>query len=193
MPNYPAPGSYNPCPPNPILPLTSDRDALHDEINSFAAGGGTAGQIGIAWGWYMLSPNFGYLWPGEGEAADYDEEDLAKVAIIMTDGAFNTTYYKGVIARDSGSGSGSSNYKINHDSANGSSSSQALSLCTAMKAAGIEVYAIGFDIASEAGAEEMLTSCATDPSHLYLPEDGTALKDAFHAIALKVSNLRLSK
>jgi Flp pilus assembly protein TadG len=193
MPNYPAPGTYNPCPPNAILPLTSDRDALHTEINSLTAGGATAGQIGIAWGWYMLSPNFGYLWPGEGEAADYDAADLAKVAIIMTDGAFNTTYYDGVIARDSGSGSGTNAYKINHDSANGSSSNQALSLCTAMKAAGIEIFAVGFDIASEPDAQALLGSCATDASHLYLPEDGTSLKSAFHSIALKVSRLRLSK
>jgi hypothetical protein len=39
----------------------------------------------------------------------------------------------------------------------------------------------------------LLTQCATDPSHLYLPEDGVALKDAFHSIALKVSRLRLSR
>jgi hypothetical protein len=88
----------------------------------------------------MLSPNFAYLWPSASQPAAYGTEDLVKVAIIMTDGAFNTTYYNGVIAKDSGSGSGSSNYKVNHNSANGSSSSQALQLCTAMKAAGIEMF-----------------------------------------------------
>src|SRR5690606_15532509 len=65
--SYPPPGSYNPCLPNTIIPLTSDRGVLHSNINALQAVGSTAGQIGVAWGWYMLSPNFGYLWPSESQ------------------------------------------------------------------------------------------------------------------------------
>jgi Flp pilus assembly protein TadG len=193
MPNYPAPGTYNPCPPNAIVPLSSDKSALHGDINALSAGGSTAGQIGVAWGWYMLSPNFGYLLPSESQPADYGADHLLKAAVIMTDGAFNTAYYDGVIAQDSGSGSGTSAYKINHNSANGASSDQALTLCGAMKTAGIEVYTVGFDIASDPDAQALLSACATDASHVYFPSDGTELKSAFHSIALKVSRLRLSK
>jgi Flp pilus assembly protein TadG len=193
MPNYPAPGTYNPCPPNSIVPLTSDRDTLHTDINALSAGGGTAGQIGVAWGWYMLSPNFGYLWPSDSQPGAYGADHLLKAAVIMTDGAFNTSYYDGVIAKDSGSGSGSSAYKINHNAADGASADQALALCGAMKTAGVEVYTVGFDIASDPDAQALLSACATDASHVYFPSDGTELKSAFHSIALKVSRLRLSK
>src|SRR5690606_27576502 len=90
--NFPPPGSYNPCLPNTILPLTSDRSVLHSNINALQAVGSTAGQIGVAWGWYMLSPNFGYLWPSESQPGAYGDDELIKVAVIMTDGEFNTIF-----------------------------------------------------------------------------------------------------
>ncbi|MGH6895583.1 MAG: pilus assembly protein TadG-related protein [Geminicoccaceae bacterium] len=191
--NFPAPGTYNPCPENTIVPLTSNKALLHGEIDVLEAVGSTAGHIGVAWGWYMLSPNFGYLWDTEGQPAAYGAEDLIKVAIIMTDGEFNTVYYNGVIAEDSTSGSGSGAYKINEDSLNGSSNDQALELCNAMKAAGIVIYTVGYDIDEGTTTRERMEQCATEPEYAYFPEDGAELKQHFRAIAMKVSTLRLSK
>ena len=190
--NYPAPGSHNPCLSATIVPLTSDRSLLHDEIDDLEPAGSTAGHIGIAWGWYMLSPNFGYLWDAESEPAAYDEEDLVKVAILMTDGEFNTVYRNGVVAKNSTSGSGSLAYQINQNSLNGSSYNQAEQLCAAMKDQGILVYTVAFDVAGSQ-AEAIMEECATDPSYAYNPSDGTELKDVFRAIARRVSTLRLSK
>ena len=48
---------------NSIQPLTSDKALLKRRISKMAHGGGTAGQLGTAWAWYMLSPNWSYLWP----------------------------------------------------------------------------------------------------------------------------------
>ncbi|MFY7852690.1 MAG: ubiquitin-activating E1 FCCH domain-containing protein, partial [Brevundimonas sp.] len=59
--NYPS--SSNPCPSATIMPLSSDKTALKAQINNYTVGGSTAGQIGLAWGWYMVAPNFGYMWP----------------------------------------------------------------------------------------------------------------------------------
>jgi len=189
--NYPAPN--NPCPSSQIVPLTSNKTTLHDAIDLLDTEGSTAGQIGLAWGWYMVSPNFGYLWPADSQPADYGAEDLVKVVIFMTDGDLNTAHYNGVVAKDSGSGSGWSGYKINQNATNGSSFSQAQTLCTAMKAADIIVYTVGFDVASLPAAQNLVQDCATDPTYAYTPDNGTELAQAFHDIAVNVSLLHLSK
>ena len=189
-------GSGNPCLAYEILPLSSNKTELHNRINALEHGGSTAGHLGVAWGWYMISPNFGDLWPAESKPKQYGEIHLGrkvlKVVVIMTDGAFNTLHYDGVIAKNSGSGSGSSSEKIDHNGTNGSSFTQAAALCTNMKAAGVEVYTVGFAGASTGPAADFVSNCATDAQHVYLPSTGTELKQAFRDIAVQVSNLRIS-
>lgn len=188
--------SYNPCPDPVIMPLSSNKTALHSAIESLEAAGSTAGQIGVAWGWYLISPNFGYLWPVDSQPMDYGTihlgQEVLKVVVVMTDGDFNTIYADGVIARNSTSGSGSSSYKIDENGSNGSAFEQAEALCDGMKAEGVIVYTVGLDVASTSGAEAFVNNCATNADHVYLPEDGTALKQAFRDIAVQVSNLRIS-
>jgi Flp pilus assembly protein TadG len=190
--NYPDPA--NPCVTNQIAPLSSDKATLHAKINGLTATGSTAGQIGTAWGWYMLSPNFAYLWPAASRPAAYGTPKLLKVAIIMTDGDYNTIYYNGVIAKDAASGSGSSSTHINHNSHNGTAYSQAEALCAAMKAPGIdiEIYTVGLGLVTQA-AEDIMSHCATSAAHVYLPASGAEMKTAFKDIAMKISKLRLSK
>ena len=188
--------AYNhPCTTSEIVPLTSDIPTLENAIDAMSAAGATAGQIGVGWGWYMVSPNFGYLWPDpENVPAAYNAPNLQKAVVLMTDGEFNTIYSDGVIAKDSGSGSGGSRYKINQNGDNGLDAfQQAQLLCSGMKADNIEVYTIGFDIGSSSTIQNFLTNCATDPSHYYEAVDGEQLKQVFHTIAINISQLRLSK
>ena len=92
--NYPIPG--NNCPSNALVPLTSDRNHLTHQISLLRDGGSTAGQVGLAWGWYAVSPNFNGLWPSAANhAAPYGADDLLKVVVMMTDGEFNTPYCNG--------------------------------------------------------------------------------------------------
>lgn len=191
--NYPSSGAGNNCLSDPILPLTSDKTLLHSRIDALAAVGSTAGQIGTAWGWYMLSPNFSYLWPADSQPAAYGTEELLKVAIIMTDGEYNTAYRSGVIAQDSGTGSGSNADKINQNATNGNPYTQAQQLCANMKAAGIIVYTVGFAISGSTNVVNLMNQCATSPSHVYFPDSGVDLQHAFRAIAMSISRLRLSK
>lgn len=195
-PHYPPPGNYNPCPSATIVPLSSDKEALKGEITNLEIGGSTAGQIGVAWGWYMISPNFGYLWPAESQPKDYGAihlgQEVLKVVVIMTDGDFNTVYVDGVVAKNSTVGSGGPDYKIDENGTNGSSFDQADALCDNMKAEGIIIYTVGLAVADKPGAQAIVNSCATDADHVYLPEDGTELKQAFRDIAVQVSNLRIS-
>jgi Flp pilus assembly protein TadG len=190
--NYPA--SSNPCPSPVITPLTSDRTSLKNQIAALDDGGSTAGQIGLAWGWYMVSPNFGYLWPNSTQKpAAYGTPETMKIVIMMTDGAFNTPYCKGVIAANAGSGSGSASDHINCNATNGDAFSQAKELCTKIKAKNVIIYTVGFDVGSDATAKSMLTTCATKTTQAYFPATGGELKTTFKSIAQEISALRIAK
>ncbi|MBS0385234.1 MAG: pilus assembly protein TadG [Proteobacteria bacterium] len=186
-------GSDNPCPTgNTIVPLTTNTTALNAQINALQAANSTAGHIGTAWGWYMLSPNFSYLWPAASQPAAYNAPSTLKIMVLMTDGAYNTSYCNGVISQLSGSGSGSTSNHINCNSANGDSPTQALALCSAMKAQGVIIYTVGFDLQGDQNAISLLTNCATDPSHFYNAATGTDLQSAFQSIANQITQLRIS-
>ncbi len=179
------------CPSATIMPLSTDKTALKASVEDYVAAGSTAGQIGAAWGWYMVDPNFAYLWPTASQPAAYTKPDLLKVVIMMTDGEFNSEYCNGVLSKDSQS-SGSS-YRINCNATNGDGTVQALAQCKAMKDAGVVVYSVGFDLGGNATAENFIKTCATSSDHVYLPSGGGALKDAFASIGKDIMKLRLSK
>ncbi|MFY8163867.1 MAG: ubiquitin-activating E1 FCCH domain-containing protein [Brevundimonas sp.] len=189
--NYPS-TSGNPCPSSTILPLSSDRSALKSRIRDLSVVGSTAGQIGMAWGWYAVSPNFNGLWPGS-PAGAYEPEDTLKAVIIMTDGEFNTPYNSGVIAVDAGAGSGGYRDKINQNATNGDPFAQGQALCDSMKAAGVIVYTVGFQISRGGSAAALLADCATSPQHAHLPASGADLSAAFAEIGRDITRLRISK
>ena len=189
--NYPASG--NPCLSNTIVPLTSTKATLTTAITGFAASGSSGGHIGVAWGWYSISPNFSSIFTGTSTPAAYTAPHIKKVLILMTDGEYNSSYCGGVISQDSTSGSGSASDHINCNAPNGNTYSQAQSLCTAMKAQDVIVYTVGFQIPANSSAETLVNNCATDAAHVYLPATGTALQDAFEAIGSDIAALRISK
>ena len=185
--------SANGCLASTITPLSTDRTALKSQIDGLTAAGSTAGHLGLAWGWYLVSPDFASLWPSASRPAAYGTDKLLKVVVLMTDGAFNTTYCKGVISKDSGSGSGSAADHINCNAPNGDAFSQARTLCANMKAKGVIIYTVGFDVAADQDAQDIVRECATDAQHVYLPSTGAALKTAFRAIGEDISRLRISR
>lgn len=191
--NYAA--SSNPCLQNEIQPLTSDKTVLNAAIDDLVATGSTGGQVGVGWGWYLLAPDFGYLWPAESVPAAYGSEHLHKIMVLMTDGEYNSPYCNGVIAKDATSGSGNTSDHINCNATNGNSYTQAEKMCDAMKAEGkdVEIYAIGFKVDDYPRGEQLMEYCATDASHFYTADDGDELKEVFDAIANNVSDIYLSR
>lgn len=188
--NYP--NSGNPCLSSAIVPLSNNRTSLKASIDGYSAQGSTAGQIGLAWGWYMVSPTFGAIWPEASRPAPYGDKDLIKVVVLMTDGEFNTTYCKGVISKDAGSGSGDNGDHINCNATNGGAFAQAKALCDAMKLKGVTIYTVGFDLDDGSAAEDIMEECASDAEHVFLPDSGADLKSAFRAIGQDINALRLS-
>jgi Flp pilus assembly protein TadG len=171
---------------NVIMPLSSNKPALRSAIDGFNAAGGTAGPLATAFGWYMLSPKWENIWPADSRPASYADISarntagmplVRKVAVIMTDGVFNMMR---------------GNYMNNL----GKVADHARSVCAEMKAAGIEVYTVGFALdqlhgGDRSNAENMLKDCGTSVRHFYSTLTVEQLKVAFRDIALKVSPVRL--
>ena len=177
------------CLGSTIQPLSSSISGIKTNIDALAVSGSTAGQIGIGWGWYMVSPNFGSLWPSSA-AATYNTAETLKAVIIMTDGEFNAPYCKGVTARGYNAASSASN---DCDPDNGEPYAQSRALCDAMKVKGIVVYTVGFQITAGGDSEALLAYCASTASGFYNAGSGTELSAAFNAIGRDITKLRISR
>jgi len=177
------------CLSSTIQPLSSSVSAIKADIDALSVSGSTAGQIGIAWGWYMVSPNFGSLWPASA-GASYNTAETLKAVIIMTDGEFNAPYCNGVTAR----GYNASNSRSNNcDPDNGEPYAQSRALCDAMKARGVVVYTVGFQIPAGGNPDNLMRFCASTASSFYNAGSGTELSEAFNAIGRDITQLRISR
>jgi Flp pilus assembly protein TadG len=185
--NYPNPSGT--CMDSTIQPLSSSINDIKTNIDNLSVSGSTGGQIGIAWGWYMVSPNFGSLWPASAGAA-YNTAETLKAVIIMTDGEFNAPYCKGVMARGYNASNSESN---NCDPDNDEPYAQSRALCDAMKLKGVIVYTVGFQIGNSGNARSLLQYCASTSSGFYDAGSGAELSEAFNAIGRDITKLRISR
>jgi Flp pilus assembly protein TadG len=179
LPNVPTlPYGNYVCPPSTVLGLQgkSQQQELKDTIDSYIAEGGTAGHIGTAWGWYLLSPEWSSVL-GASAPKPYDDSDVEKSVIIMTDGLFNTSYLTG--------GSTPAGTMT------AESYSQFQALCGGMKAKKIKVYTVGFDLSDPQALLE-LQNCASEPTNFFDAKTGADLKAAFKSIADKLNTLRVA-
>jgi len=69
--------------PNPIVPLTNQRSVLEAAVNSLISWhrGGTFSNVGMAWGWRVISPQEPFT-----EGLPYGTPRYDKAVILMTDG-----------------------------------------------------------------------------------------------------------
>ena len=162
-----------------------------EHINGLVAEGGTAGHLGIAWGWYLLSPNWTGIWPEESRPRDYGATRTSKFLILMTDGEFNTAHYNGVASKNYAYGNNDD--RINQNATNGAPFDQAENLCDGMKEQDIVIYTVGFGLTEGSDADDFLQGCATDTDHAYRAQTGSELQQAFQEIATSITLLRLSR
>lgn len=203
-------GGSSSCPDSDmkLLPLTSDRDDLMDKIDDLDDGGSTAGQTGIAWGWYTLSPNWSNLWPTDSQPSAYSDDDVLKFAVIMTDGD-NNAYYDLKETQTctqtgtSGKFGGTKTYTCTtstkwtayseSEGYNNTSSTRARTLCDAMKDAGITIYGVYFGTSSSSAGAKNMSSCASSSDNFYQASSSTELISAFGNIAKTIQAIRLIK
>ena len=174
-----------------VTPLSADKTMLKSAIDRYQAGGGTAGHLGTAWAWYMLSPSWADVVMPAASPGSYEltrqtgsngQPALRKIAILMSDGDFDREYCNGVDTA-----------VINCDSPNGSSSEQTAVLCQNMKASGITIYSIGLQLSAAGGARSAMEQCASDAAKFYTVEDGEGLRQAYRDIAVQIAAVHVSK
>ena len=177
----------NKCPDAKIVPLTTDKDALLDSIDDFKADGYTGGAIAVQWTYYMLSPNWRSAIKNAGLGdgpANTNPNKISKVAILMTDGQFNTAY-AGV----------SGNYNNQGNVSRGN----AESICANMKRDGIEIFTIGFALPSDEASEArgVLKNCSSPDKpgiqHFFDVSTGKELNQAFQDIIANTERVALTQ
>ena len=157
------------CPVNTVLALTDDKDALSASLNGYVADGMTAGHLGIAWAWYLVSPKWDNFWPSASKPEQPNNAKLVKAIIIMTDGMFNQEY----------------------EIDNGTSAQQAQELCTNIKNEGVLVFTVGFQAPEE--VMPLMQACASKPEYAFDAASGDALRTSFAEISRQLNELRISQ
>lgn len=188
-----------------IQPLTPDRKELTNSVNALRATGYTAGQTGIQWGWYTLSPNWTNLWPSESDPEPYTNDDVLKFAIIMTDGAFNT-YYDQTKTKIKKFKKCKKKYGKNSDKCwevswddhyqsgyNGEPSKRARALCDNMKNEDIKIYTVYFGSNTSSSEAKVMKYCSEGSGTFNAASSSAALISAFGNIAKKIQSIYLSQ
>ena len=160
-----------------IIPLSSDKVMLKNHIDSLDGNGYTAGALGTAWAWYLLSPEWSGIFTGNSAPRSYGSAKLRKIAVLLTDGTYNTRH-----GTPHGDGSTESQ----------AISQQAVDLCTGMKNRGIDIFTIGFRLDNDL-ARNTMASCASSADKAFLAENAEQLEAAFNDIAYRVVPLHLKK
>ena len=182
------------CTTKPILPLSTDKATIKAKINEMAAKGMTSIGEGAAWGWRTLSPGLPFA---EGRAYGADENQ--KVLVLMTDGQNTYTPNNNFLKSQYGLFGFVARGQLGTTSTNSSTLTTAmdartLQTCRNIKGAGIIIYTVAFQIASdEASALDLLKSCASDDDKYFAPNTDSELLNAFNAIGKDISMLRVSK
>ncbi len=171
-----------PCPNAQIIPMTDNKSSLKNAVDGYTANGSTAGQLGASWAWYLVSPNWSSIWPAASRPAPYNDGRTIKTVLLMTDGVYNTI---GGLNKGDGSVEAVTASKLSVD------------ICNGMKAKGVTVYTVGFDLNSAGAYKDRvintLTSCASESAKFFRAENGDELETAFKQIAEDIVRLRLSK
>ena len=176
------------CNLEPMLPLTTDHQAIRDRVDDFQPRGGTNHSVlGLMWGARMLDYAWQDVWGGSVHPADPDQEiekfatPMTKAIILLTDGEDYWT---------------TSDERTNMPDA----SPTREEACDAVKAMGIRIYVVAAIEPGEqyqhAQAIAGLPDCSSrddDPSGEYVfinNSDGNDLKTAFRKIGEQMVRTR---
>ena len=149
-----------------VRPLSQNFSQLTTAIGSMRPIGYTNIALGLDLGWHMLTPDAPFTEVHQGDG-------VQKVAILLTDGRQTV--------RAHGPGN-----RVSRRAANANIAES----CAGMKADGIEVFTIAFDI-DDAYTRDLLKNCASSEPHYFEPAAGGDLDEVFAGIFEKVTNGRV--
>jgi len=193
----------------PLITRKSDVLTAIDEMLPWHRGG-TMANLGLAWGWRTISPQWRGLWGGDTPAFlpfDYGEDFMDKAVVLLTDGenqwydwpvglpgkpdvgtypGADYTAYGRLNEERLGAGIDS------NSEAKAEINSRMADLCTAMKAQNIILFTILFQV-NDSDTETLYQDCATSPDHFFDAESNGELESVFQTIGTELANLRLSE
>ena len=188
-------GPYDPnivCPVNEVVPLTDQRATISDGIEGLIArsGGGTQTSQGLIWGWRTLSPRWRGYWgaPTPSEMPlDYDEPDLVKAIVFMTDGIADIGWELMAYGFLDEGNLGTTNENLAEDEVN----ERLSTICEAIKDEGIKIFSVMFAV-SDPTVESIYRDCASEPAYFFNSPTGDQLEAAFESIGRQLASLRLA-
>ena len=185
-----------------ITPLLTDYTDVQAAIAEMLPWhrGGTMGNLGLAWGWRVLSPQWRGLWGGATPPTlpkDYNDPLVDKVVVMLTDGV--NQWYDHPPSGPDGSDYGAYGRlgwgvlgTTNKSLATAEINDRMAQVCAAMKGQGIEIYTITFKL-SNTTTQNLYRDCATSPDHYFNSPSNEDLHLVFEAIGTQLTNLHLSK
>jgi len=165
----PVPGIMNVWCSAPLVRLTNDPTVVKSAISSLTAQNETYIAPGVLWAWRLLSSD-----PTGPFADGGPNGSTNKRLILMTDGA-NTH---------------SASYPDHNNSDVSAADDKLLQVCNKVKADGIQIYAIAFDVADPT-IISTLTQCASGPPYFYKAETIADMTGAFQKIGRDLTAPRL--
>lgn len=186
-------GPNDDCPALALLPLTNTKASVTNQINAMTASGGTNIHMGAVWGFRALSPTLPF---DEGDA--YDVGNLSKIIILMTDGEntnpsssnINGSAWHSAYGYPANGRLGAVGWSTNQ--IQGEMDNRTEESCANAKAQGITIYTIGLSPPTTA-TQNMLTNCATSPSHAHFPSAPSELDSVFTTIANEIQAARIAQ
>lgn len=180
--------------PQALVPMTSDKNTLLNTINSLTAQGDTHIDLGMAWGWRMLSPRWRGTWGGamatNSLPLDYNTPHMAKAIVLLTDGDNTIDNNDRTAYEYLGSGKLGTT-----DSATALSqlNNRTTQVCATLKANNVYVYTIALGSQISSTGLSLLSNCATSSTYAFVSPTTTTLSSIFSTIGDSLSNLRVSQ
>lgn len=165
----------NGCTVSRIVPLTNSKTTLQSSVNGLTASGNTYINVGLVWGWRLLSPTAPFT-----EGSEYDDPDWSKTIVLMTDGNNEpiSTY---------------SAYGANSSITAAQLNTRMMTVCQNAKDAGVTIYTITFQSGITNATRNLFRQCASDESKYFDAPSNQDLITAFENIANQLSQLHIVK
>ncbi|MEM6902000.1 MAG: pilus assembly protein TadG, partial [Pseudomonadota bacterium] len=199
--------------PTPILPLTDSRadvDAAIDDLEAWSRGG-TMGNMGMVWGWRVLSPGA----PFDDNVLPYDEPLWQKAIVMMTDGDNLPYKWPNIKDHQDLDEDGSTNDNISNtfftsdygsydrvEEGNLGTTSKSTAesrlddrledVCANIKETGITIFTITFGNGVGDSTREIYETCATQLDYYFHAPNGQQLEQVFEAVGQRLTQLRIT-
>lgn len=174
FPGTSLPGLMNVSCGRPVTLLTNSVTTLRNAISALSASGSTYIPAGLQIGWHVLTPRIPFT-----EATSYGASSQPRrVMLLMTDGTNSLSL----------TGTGPLHTGTNRVAAD----QLTRDICSNIKQDGIEIYAIAFEVTDPA-TKQMLEQCSSGSGFFFDAGNSSQLTKAFEAIAVGVTDLRITK